>query len=178
MNNARKVVELQKNIMKATKRGDYINAMKLQRELNRIQIEVERTSLASVALEMSVDDHYDAICRMVRMFVFADMLYGAAVDFKEFLKKYRITDIPLATMAEETARKCRSMTREIDNFNDSGLSEQFGNLCDECSMMVMNKIYAYEARLKERIKKQHENNGKETESKVSDLQECKTDAVG
>lgn len=152
--------------------------MNLQRELNRIQIEVERTSLASVALEMSVDDHYDAICRMVRMFVFADMLYGSAVDFKEFLKKYRITDIPLATMAEETARKCRSMTREIDNFNDSGLSEQFGNLCDECSMMVMNKIYAYEARLKERIKKQHENHGKETESKVSDLQECKTDAVG
>lgn len=157
MNRTRKIIELQENIMKATKRGDYIKAMKLQKELNSIQMEVERTSLASVAKEMSVDDHYDAICRMVRMFVFSDMLYGAAVDFKEFLKKYNITDVPIATIAEETSRKCRSITREIDNFNDPYFSEQFGNLCDECSMMVMNKIYAYESRLKERIKKKHEN---------------------
>lgn len=156
MTREQKIIDLQDKILKANKKGDYIKSIKYQNELRAIQMEVERMSLASVAKEMSVDDHYEAICEMVRMFVFADMLYGAAVDFKAFLKKYHIVDVPIASLAEETARKCRNITREIDNFHDASMSDQFGELCDECNMIVMNKIYSSEAKLKEQIKKQHE----------------------
>lgn len=156
MTREQKIIDLQDKILKANRKGDYIKSIKYQNELRAIQMEVERMSLASVAKEMSVDDHYEAICEMVRMFVFADMLYGAAVDFKAFLKKYHIVDVPIASLAEETAKKCRNITREIDNFHDESMSDQFGELCDECNMMVMNKIYSSEAKLKEQIKKQHE----------------------
>ena len=156
MTREQKIIDLQGKILKASKNGEYIKSIKYQNELRAIQMEVERLSLSSVAKEMSVDDHYEAICKMVRMFVFADMLYGAAIDFKAFLVKYHIVDIPIASLAEDVAKKCRNITREIDNFHDDGLSDQFGELCDECNMMVMNKIYSSEARLKEQIKKQHE----------------------
>lgn len=161
MNRERKIIDLQDRILKANRRGDFVRAVKYQKELTAMLQEVERMSLASVARDMSVDDHYEAICRMVRMFVFADMLYGAAVDFKAFLEKYHIVDVPIASLAEETARKCRNITREIDNFHDESLSDQFGELCDECNMMVMNKIYGAEAKLKEQIKKQKNYGSKE-----------------
>ena len=80
------------------------------------ECDVERLSLSSVAKEMSVDDHYEAICKMVRMFVFADMLYGAAIDFKAFLVKYHIVDIPIASLAEDVAKKCRNITPYWDIF--------------------------------------------------------------
>lgn len=155
MTREQKIMDLQKKILQASKKGDYIKIINYQRELEALMQEVESMSLGSVVHDMSVDDHYQAVCLMVRMFIFADMLYGAAVDFKDFLKKYEITDVPIASLAADTAKNCHNITREIDALNDDELSERFGDICDECNMMVMNKVYTAEAGLKENIRRQH-----------------------
>lgn len=150
-----RIIEIQEKMFKARRAKDFISEIRYHKELRSILDERESDTLGNVVKNLTADEHYTEICMMVRMFVFADMMYGAAIDFKGFLTKFGIVDIPLATLGENTAKECRNITREIDNFKDEGMSEAFGQLCDECNMMVMNKIYSREAKLKDKIMEQH-----------------------
>ena len=160
MSTEQKIKALRERLQKAQRKRDYVGMVKIQRELAETAHRTERVPMQEVATQMTVEDHYEAVCLMVRMFVFADLLYGAAVDFGAFLRRYGVVAVPLARMAEETARKCRSLTKEVDITGDEEFSDRFGQLCDECDLMMRNKVYAEEARLKEHIKQQH---GKEAE---------------
>ena len=51
---------------------------------------------------------------------------------------------------KEIAEISRSITRNVDSFNCKELSDSFGNMCDEVSMVLENIIYKYRQRDKNR----------------------------
>lgn len=96
---------------------------------------------------MTEEDRKKSMALMHKLFVFADILYGAAVDFEDHIKKFDTSiSIDVANQAKKAAAISRGITRHVDSFNDEELSEDFGNLCDEIQMIAMNCIYKREVR--------------------------------
>ena len=85
-----------------------------------------------------------ALVLMHQVFVFADMLYGAALEFEEYLKGFdRSVTLPVVVRAKKAAAECRDITRYVDSFGDERMSALFGEMCDEISLNAQNVIYRY-----------------------------------
>ncbi len=118
----------------------------MEKELEKLQRQLamaikERRYARMAELQRKRDK---ALVLMHQVFVFADMLYGAALEFEEYLKGFdRSVTLPVVVRAKKAAAECRDITRYVDSFGDERMSALFGEMCDEISLNAQNVIYRY-----------------------------------
>lgn len=173
--------KLKEQYNKARKSGNIVKAVKIMKQiddLNKNKKYQETTNVKKICLEnLSQDEHFHAICLMNRMFIFADILETAAIEFREYMKKRcDIVEFPVIENAINVAKNARDITRIVDDCHSESLSDEFGEMCDNINNMVMNVIYKEEAGLKQRIKKEHSEY--EQNKNIEDFEEAKQRAFG
>lgn len=139
------LIKLQEQLRQAVLARNYIKINKLQSQIKAEQSRQERISLATMLPEISEEDKKKSLHLMHQVFIFADLLYGAALDFESHLRKQdKSIVIDICEQAKKAAKACRNITREVDNMNSKEMSEDYGNMCDNIQMMVMNEVYKHE----------------------------------
>ena len=107
---------------------------------------------------MTPEQTEEALMKMHKVFVMADMLYGFALDFESTIQKYDPSMTLLVTNKVRQIKKISSeITQNVDALGCDRLSEQFGDMCDECSLVVQNIIYKYRQREKKLIENEKKN---------------------
>ena len=153
MNN--RLVELQKKLNQAILAQQFTKVAKIQKQ---IQIEKSRRELVplnTLLPEMTPEQTEEALMKMHKVFVMADMLYGFALDFESTIQKYDPSMTLLVTNKVRQIKKVSSeITQNVDALGCARLWEQFGDMCDECSLVVQNIIYKYRQREKKLIEQE------------------------
>lgn len=109
--------KLQRQLAMAIKERRYARMAELQRKIAALQNVREHVPLSFLLPKFTPQERDKALVLMHQVFVFADMLYGAA--------------------------ECRDITRYVDSFGDERMSALFGEMCDEISLNAQNVIYRY-----------------------------------
>lgn len=139
-----KIEKLKSDLRESIMRKNYVKAQKL-----RIKLEEERQRREVVPLGTMFDDvtaekKYTIMCQMHRMFVYADLLYGAALDFEACIKQLdKSATVFVVEKAKEAAKNTRDITKNVDEIGNIKLSADFGDMCDEIEKLVVNKINKY-----------------------------------
>ena len=153
-----KLIELQKKMRDALLSGQYTKVAKLQKQ---IQIESSRRELVPLQKllpGMTPEETEQSLMKMHKVFVVADMLYGFAIEFEKTIQKYDPTmQLLVVNKVREIGKLSRDITRNVDDFHCDHLSENFGNMCDECSLVIENIVYKYRQREKKMIEEQKRN---------------------
>ncbi len=139
------VEELAEEYRKAILQRNYVKANQLKAQLNAR----ERTSLASVLPEFSEDQKKEALRRMHRVFIFSDLLYGASLEFEDYLKTFDSSlDVEVVHQAKQAVKILHGITKNVDDLKNDQMSEEWGNMCDEISLMADNVINKNWSKLK------------------------------
>ena len=154
MNN--KAEELRKKIAEALKTGQYVKVAKLQKQLKLEMSKKEFVPLNTILPKMDQKQTEEALMKMHKMFVTADLLYGFAMDFENCIQRYDPSmETFVVKRVKEIAKLSRDITRNVDAFNCPELSETFGNMSDEAGMVLENVIYKYRQRdLKKKLERE------------------------
>ena len=136
--------KLQRQLAMAIKERRYARMAELQRKIAALQNVREHVPLSFLLPKFTPQERDKALVLMHQVFVFADMLYGAALEFEEYLKGFdRSVTLPVVVRAKKAAAECRDITRYVDSFGDERMSALFGEMCDEISLNAQNVIYRY-----------------------------------
>lgn len=128
----------------AIKERRYARMAELQRKIAALQNVREHVPLSFLLPKFTPQERDKALVLMHQVFVFADMLYGAALEFEEYLKGFdRSVTLPVVVRAKKAAAECRDITRYVDSFGDERMSTLFGEMCDEISLNAQNVIYRH-----------------------------------
>lgn len=145
MNN--KLTELQKKLNQAILAQQFTKVAKIQKQ---IQIEMSRREfvpLKNLLPDMTPEETEESLMKMHKVFVMADMLYGFALDFEKSVQKYDPTmQLLIVNKVRQIGKLSRDITKNVDDFHCEQLSENFGNMCDECGLVIENVIYKYRQR--------------------------------
>lgn len=159
MNN--RLIELQKKMRDAILCGQYTKVAKLHKQIQIEKSRRELVPLKSLLPGMTPEETEDSLMKMHKVFVMADMLYGFAIDFEQTVQKYDPTmQLLIVNKVREIGKLSRDITKNVDDFHCQHLSENFGNMCDECGLVIENVIYKY----RQRDKKQFEEEQKKKAS--------------
>lgn len=147
MNN--KLITLQEKLKVALAHQRYTEVVKLQKQIRQELNRKEHVPLSTILPQMSPTEIEDALCKMHKVFVTADILYGFALDFESTIQKYDASmEMHVVRKVREIAQISRGITKEVDAIGCNHLSDTFGNMCDEISMLLENVIYKYRQREK------------------------------
>lgn len=142
MNN--RLEELNMKFREALMRQEFTKANKIQ---NKIRIELQKkeyTPLNNLLPLMSEKEKEKALTLMHKVFMTADLLYGYALDFESYLNRFDPSlEVAIVKKVKEIANVSRDITRNVDQYKDEKLSEDFGRMCDEASLVLENIIYKY-----------------------------------
>lgn len=156
MNN--RLIELQNKMKDAVMNQQYTKVAKLQKQINLEISRKEHVPLSTILPQMTSEQTEEALRKMHKVFITADLLYGFALDFENTVKKYDPSmETHVFRKVKEIAVISRSITRNVDDFKCKELSENFGDMCDEVSMVLENIIYKYRQREKKRIENEKKN---------------------
>ena len=157
MNNNR-LTQLQKKLKDSLLSGQYTKAAKIQKQITLEKQRKELVPINTLLPEMTQEQTEEALMKMHKVFVMADMLYGFALDFESTIQKYDPSMTLLVTNKVRQIKKISSeITQNVDALGCDRLSEQFGDMCDECSLVVQNIIYKYRQREKKLIENEKKN---------------------
>lgn len=131
--------KLQRQLAMAIKERRYARMAELQRKIAALQNVREHVPLSFLLPKFTPQERDKALVLMHQVFVFADMLYGAALEFEVD----RSVTLPVVVRAKKAAAECRDITRYVDSFGDERMSALFGEMCDEISLNAQNVIYRY-----------------------------------
>ena len=158
MINNNRLTQLQKKLKDALLSGQYTKAAKIQKQISLEKSRKELVPLNTLLPEMTTEQTEEALMKMHKVFVMADMLYGFALDFESTIQKYDPNMTLLVTNKVRQIKKISSeITQNVDALGCDRLSEQFGDMCDECSLVVQNIIYKYRQREKKLIENEKKN---------------------
>lgn len=153
-----RLTQLQKKLKDALLSGQYTKAAKIQKQISLEKSRKELVPLNTLLPEMTPEQTEEALMKMHKVFVMADMLYGFALDFESTNQKYDPSMTLLVTNKVRQIKKISSeITQNVDALGCDRLSEQFGDMCDECSLVVQNIIYKYRQREKKLIENEKKN---------------------
>lgn len=153
-----RLTQLQKKLKDALLSGQYTKAAKIQKQISLEKSRKELVPLNTLLPEMTTEQTEEALMKMHKVFVMADMLYGFALDFESTIQKYDPSMTLLVTNKVRQIKKISSeITQNVDALGCDRLSEQFGDMCDECSLVVQNIIYKYRQREKKLIENEKKN---------------------
>lgn len=96
----------------ALSRRNYVKASQIQSEITRELQRRETTSLGSLLPDMTREERVKVLCLMHKLFVFSDILYGSALEFSEYLKRFdKSIDVEVVKQAKEASRLARELQR-------------------------------------------------------------------
>ena len=147
--------DLQKKLSEAILNRQYTKVAKLQNQIKAELHRKENVPLKKLLPEMTPQQIEESLTKMHKVFITADMLYGFALDFESAVRKFDPSmDIHIVRTVKQIGEMCRSITRHVDDFNCQTLSGNFGDMCDEVSMVLENIIYKYRQREKTQLMNQ------------------------
>lgn len=109
-------------------------------------LEIEQIPLKSLLPNMSEQDRKEALRLMHRTFILADLLEGAAIDFESYLNKFGTMRLLITDDIKQIAKMSHKLIMNIDDMKDEKLSENFGDMSDECKFAIYNVISKYQAK--------------------------------
>ena len=86
MNN--KIITLQEKLKVALRNQKYTEVVKLQNQLKQELNRKENVPLSTILPQMTPKEVEDALCKMHKVFIIADILYGFAMEFEETIQKF------------------------------------------------------------------------------------------
>lgn len=130
---------------KFIKAGKFAQAAVIDNQIRLARVEIK--PLKSLLPEMDKDQRKEALRLMHKTFIYSDMMESSVIEFENYLNKVG-GDLSLLLTAEikEIAKKSRALLKLVDDIGDEKLSEDFGNMCDECNLVVSNVINNYNAK--------------------------------
>lgn len=147
MNN--KLTELQKKLNQAILAQQFTKVAKIQKQIQIEKSRRELVPLKNLLPDMTPEETEESLMKMHKVFVMADMLYGFALDFEKTVQKYDPTmQLLIVNKVRQIGKLSRDITKNVDDFHCDHLSENFGNMCDECGLVIENIIYKYRQREK------------------------------
>lgn len=147
MNN--KLTELQKKLNQAILAQQFTKVAKIQKQIQIEKSRRELVPLKNLLPGMTPEETEESLMKMHKVFVMADMLYGFAIDFEQTVQKYDPTmQLLIVNKVRQIGKLSRDITKNVDDFHCEHLSENFGNMCDECGLVIENIIYKYRQREK------------------------------
>ena len=153
MNN--RLVELQKKLNQAILKQQFTKVAKIQKQIQIEKSRRELVPLKNLLPGMTPEETEDSLMKMHKVFVMADMLYGFAIEFEQTVQKYDPTmQLLIVNKVREIGKLSRDITKNVDDFHCQHLSENFGNMCDECGLVIENIIYKYRQREKKLIEEE------------------------
>ena len=148
----RKLEQLQKKLSEAIMNRQYSKVAKIQSQIKTEMSRREFVPLQSLLPKMTEEQTEESLIKMHKVFILADMLYGFALDFESTIQKYDPSmSLMIVNKVREISKTSREITKNVDDLHAEILSENFGNMCDECSMVMENIIYKYRQREKKMI---------------------------
>lgn len=98
---------------------------RLQGKINAMQHTTVTQPMKGLLDDISDENRSKILNAMHKMFILSDLLYGAAMELEEQVKRTdsTIMRVHIAQKAKAAAADCRSITREIDDLNDEYLSD-------------------------------------------------------
>lgn len=139
-----KIEKLKSDLRESIMQKNYVKAQKLRIKLEEEMQRREVVPLATMFDEITADQKYAIMLQMHRMFVYADLLYGAALDFEACIKQLdQSSTVFVVEKAKEAAKSTRDITKNVDEIGNMKLSADFGDMCDEIEKLVVNKINKY-----------------------------------
>lgn len=121
-----------------------VQAAVVRNQIKKLQ--VEHVPLKSLLPDMSAEERKEALRLMHKTFILSDLLESAAMDFESYLNKFGNLSLVITKDIKEISSKAHKLVSNIDAMNDSSLSENFGNMADECDLVVSNIIFKYQAK--------------------------------
>ena len=138
------MTELQKlddKLAKALKSKNYTKFNELMKQKKVLMQAKEQISLASVLTNFTEEQKKESLRLMNKTFILSDLLYGAAIEFESYLKKFdKLLDVEAVNKAKQAVKLLHDITKNVDDLKDDELSEDFGNKCDSISLVVDNMI--------------------------------------
>ena len=138
------MTELQKldiKISKALRKRNYTECNKLSAQKKVLMQAKERISLAKVITDLTDEEKKESLRLMNKTFILSDLLYGTAIEFESYLKKFgKSIDIEAVSQAKKAVKLLHGITKNVDDLKDDELSEDFGEKCDSISLVVDNMI--------------------------------------
>lgn len=151
-NKGNKLQQLRAEMKEALMQRRYTRVANLQQKIKAELQRREQVPLSIILPEMTEEQMESQLMKMHKVFVVTDMLYGYALEFEEDLKKFDPSmELLVVRQVKEIVKISREITKNVDAFHCKHLSENFGNMCDECSLVLENIIYRYRQREKKEI---------------------------
>lgn len=139
-----KLLKLQDALLVATSRRDYVKVRKIQSKIKSIMSikETEHVTLVTVLESATEEQRKEALLKMHRVFILSDILYGAALEFEDYMSFLddSIREIEATEAAKQAIKILHGITKNVDNLNSQAMSEGFGEMCDEVSLMIDNVV--------------------------------------
>lgn len=147
--------QLRTKLNESIRKQQYTKIAKLQAKIREELKRKEHVALGTLLPLMTEEQTEEALRKMHKLFITADLLYGFAMEFEETLHKYDPSmETHVVKKVRQIADIARGITKNVDAFNDDKLSENFGNMCDEAGFVIENIIYKYRQKEKQRINQQ------------------------
>lgn len=144
-----KLTELQKKLNQAILAQQFTKVAKIQKQIQIEKSRRELVPLKNLLPGMTPEETEESLMKMHKVFVMADMLYGFSIDFEQTVQKYDPTmQLLIVNKVRQIGKLSRDITKNVDDFHCEHLSENFGNMCDECGLVIENIIYKYRQREK------------------------------
>lgn len=145
MTHEQRLINLRLKLAEAIKKRDYLKASKFQNDINNLLSQGEVITLSSMINNKTEEERDKVIVTMNKVFAFADLLQGYALDFQSLVQKMdnRVQSVDICRKAKEAARICLSITKEVSQYKDEKFNETFQNMCDEIDMVTSNIIYKH-----------------------------------
>lgn len=83
--------------------------------------------------------------KMHKLFIYSDLLEGAALEFQDELESNGI-DAQVVFQVKRALKELRSVVRIPDEEKNESLSENFAGMCNEAGLVVSNIINKYLAK--------------------------------
>lgn len=131
----KEIKQLEKKIVEATLKGDYMAQFKYKGKLNAIlkaEQEHTRTTLLDCIADRTPEERREATTRVIYAIATADLLYGATMDVEEYLRKeFGIVDIPIMEHLRDIVKQLHKVVKSIDDVGSGIFSDRYMEIVDE-----------------------------------------------
>lgn len=141
----RKLNELRKKYIALISSMNFAKAQKIKNKIDSLERELEPHSLGELLQDYTPEFKVEMLRKMHKLFIYSDLLEGAALEFQSELESNGI-QAEVVAMTRKAIKEIRNIVRIPDEEKNPSLSEDFGNMCDEINLVVSNIINKYLAK--------------------------------
>lgn len=141
----RKLNELRKKYIALVSSMNIAKAQKVKNKIEQLERELEPHYLGEILQDYTTEFKLEMLRKMHKMFIYSDLLEGAALEFQDELESNGI-DAQVVFQVKRALKELRSVVRIPDEEKNESLSENFAGMCNEAGLVVSNIINKYLAK--------------------------------